>query len=60
MRVARDLGYTFLNRFGDYPVIPGATGFGLYDREVLDDLARWREPEPFFAACWWKADTVWR
>lgn len=48
MRVARDLGYTFLNRFGDYPVIPGATGFGLYDREVLDELARWREPEPFF------------
>lgn len=47
-RVARDLGYAFLNRFGDYPVIPGATGFGLYDREVVDELARWREPEPFF------------
>lgn len=48
MQIARDWGYAFLNRFGDYPVIPGATGFGLYDREVVDELARWREPEPFF------------
>ncbi len=48
MQIARDWGYAFLGRFGDYPVIPGATGFGLYDREVVDELARWREPEPFF------------
>lgn len=48
MQVIRDLGYAFLGRFGDYPVIPGATGFGLYDREVVDELARWQEPEPFF------------
>jgi polyisoprenyl-phosphate glycosyltransferase len=44
----RRLGYAFLRRFGDYPVIPGATGFGLYDREVVDTLAAWNEPEPFF------------
>lgn len=48
MRIARDRGYAFLNRFGDYPVIPGATGFGLYDRKVVDALAAWNEPEPFF------------
>ncbi|MBW8753921.1 MAG: glycosyltransferase family 2 protein [Sphingomonadales bacterium] len=48
LRILRDLGYKFLHRFGDYPVIPGATGFGLYDREVVDTLALWREPEPFF------------
>jgi glycosyltransferase involved in cell wall biosynthesis len=48
MRIMRDLGYKFLERFGDYPVIPGATGFGLYDREVVDTLATWNEPEPFF------------
>lgn len=48
MRLARDWGYAFLGRFGDYPIIPGATGFGLYDREVVDELARWKEPEPFF------------
>jgi glycosyltransferase involved in cell wall biosynthesis len=41
-------GYAFFRRFGDYPLIPGATGFGLYDRAVVDQLASWREPEPFF------------
>ena len=44
----RRLGYAFLRRFGDYPVIPGATGFGLFDRVVVDTLAAWNEPEPFF------------
>jgi len=44
----RKTGYAFFNRFGDYPLIPGATGFGLYDREVVDMLASWNEPEPFF------------
>ncbi len=47
-RLLRAVGYGFFQRFGDYRVIPGATGFGLYDREVVDCLARWREPEPFF------------
>jgi polyisoprenyl-phosphate glycosyltransferase len=46
--LARKAGYSFFNRFGDYPLIPGATGFGLYDREVVDMLASWNEPEPFF------------
>jgi glycosyltransferase involved in cell wall biosynthesis len=44
----RALGYGFFERFGDYRVIPGATGFGLYDREVVDCLKQWRDPEPFF------------
>jgi len=44
----RRLGYALLGRFGDYPVIPGATGFGLFDRRVVDALAAWNEPEPFF------------
>lgn len=48
LRMARGLGYGFLRRYGDYPVIPGATGFGLFDREVVDALAAWNEPEPFF------------
>lgn len=46
--LVRRLGYGFLRRYGDYPVIPGATGFGLFDRKVVDALARWNEPEPFF------------
>src|SRR5512142_1351210 len=48
LRLGRLLGYGFLHRFGDYPVIPGATGFGLYDRAVVDTLSAWNEPEPFF------------
>lgn len=48
LRLVRRCGYAFLQRFGDYPVIPGATGFGLFDREVIDTLAAWNEPEPFF------------
>lgn len=48
LRATRRLGYAFLRKFGDYPVIPGATGFGLFDREVVDTLAAWNEPEPFF------------
>ncbi len=46
--IARTLGYGFLGRYADYPVIPGATGFGLFSREVVDALAAWNEPEPFF------------
>ncbi len=48
LRAVRRAGYGFLARFGDYRVIPGATGFGLFDREVIDALAAWNEPEPFF------------
>jgi glycosyltransferase involved in cell wall biosynthesis len=48
LRTLRTVGYGFFERFGDYRVIPGATGFGLYDRRVVDCLRTWREPEPFF------------
>jgi polyisoprenyl-phosphate glycosyltransferase len=48
MRLFRALGYGFLARFSDYRVIPDATGFGLYDRAVVDCLKKWRDPEPFF------------
>ena len=46
--LARRIGYGFLGQFADYKVIPGATGFGVYDRRVVDTLAQWNEPEPFF------------
>lgn len=45
--LVRKVGYAFFRRFADYPLIPGVTGFGLYDREVVDMLASWNEPEPF-------------
>jgi len=44
---ARRMGYAFLSRLGEN-IIPGVTGFGLYDRKVVDMLASWNEPEPFF------------
>ncbi|MBO9525861.1 MAG: glycosyltransferase family 2 protein [Sphingobium yanoikuyae] len=46
--LARRVGYGLLGRFADYPVIPNATGFGLFDRAVVESLRRWNEPEPFF------------
>jgi len=44
---ARKGGYALLGRFADYPIISGATGFGLYARDVVDMFASWNEPEPF-------------
>lgn len=43
----RNLSYGLQRRFGDYPVIPNATGFGIYDRKVVNALKRLNEPEPF-------------
>lgn len=43
----RRLSYGLQRRFGDYPVIPNATGFGIYDRRVVDALKRLNEPAPF-------------
>lgn len=47
LRLWRDASYAFVARFGDYPVIPNATGFGLYDRKVIRATAALNEPEPF-------------
>lgn len=46
--VGRRIAYGFLERFGDHSIVPHATGFGLYDRRVVDLLASLHEPEPFF------------
>ena len=47
-RRIRALSYWLANKFGDYPVIPNATGFGLYDARVVDATRLLAEPEPFF------------
>jgi glycosyltransferase involved in cell wall biosynthesis len=44
----RGLAYELHKRFGDYPIIPDATGFGLYDRRVIEAIRSLNEPEPFF------------
>lgn len=43
----RRLFYWISRKVGEYPIIPNATGFGLYDRKVVDALAAMNEPEPF-------------
>lgn len=48
LSLVRWAGYSLLRKYGDYPVIGGVTGFGLYDHEVVDTLRKWNEPEPFF------------
>lgn len=44
----RSFSYWFARRFGDYAIIPNATGFGLYDAKVIRTIAAIKEPEPFF------------
>jgi glycosyltransferase involved in cell wall biosynthesis len=44
----RELFYWVSRKVGEYPIIPNATGFGLYDRKVVDAIAAMKEPEPFF------------
>lgn len=44
----RKLSYQLQKSFGDYPIIPNATGFGIYDRHVIDTIRVLNEPEPFF------------
>ena len=47
-RSFRKLCYGLQRKFGDYPIIPNATGFGLYDGRVVRSIAALNEPEPFF------------
>jgi glycosyltransferase involved in cell wall biosynthesis len=48
LRQVRKLSYWLGRRFGDYPLIPNATGFGLYSAKVVDATRMLAEPEPFF------------
>ena len=48
LRFFREVSYSLQHRFGDYQAIPNATGFGLYDRKVVDAIKAMNEPEPFF------------
>jgi glycosyltransferase involved in cell wall biosynthesis len=40
--------YGFLARVGEHRLIQNFTGFGLYDRSVVDALRRMQEPYPYF------------
>lgn len=45
--IFRRLCYDLQRKFGDYPIIPNATGFGIYDAKVMRVIAELNEPEPF-------------
>ena len=45
---ARAFSYYVARKIGDYPIIRNATGFGLYDRRVVEAIRSMKEPEPFF------------
>ncbi len=46
----RRMSYSLQRTFGDHPIIPHATGFGLYDAKVVRAISALNEPEPFFRA----------
>lgn len=46
----RNLSYSLQRKFGDFPIIPNATGFGIYDARVVRAIEQLNEPEPFFRA----------
>ncbi len=48
LRFMRSMSYKLQKQFGDYAIIPNATGFGIYDRRVIEAIRRLNEPEPFF------------
>lgn len=48
LRMIRGMSYWLARNFGDYPILPDATGFGLYDARVVRATRMLSEPEPFF------------
>ncbi|SMC29809.1 dolichol-phosphate mannosyltransferase [Andreprevotia lacus DSM 23236] len=48
MEPFRKAYYRFLNKISDAPLINDATGAGLYDRAMLDELRKIRDPYPYF------------
>lgn len=44
----RRLYYTTLNRISEIPLIDNFTGFGLYDRSVVDYIRKLDDPYPYF------------
>lgn len=44
----RKLYYNLLSKVSDSPQIQNFTGFGLYDRSVVDQMKKFKDPYPFF------------
>lgn len=48
MFAVRRLYYTMVTRIADVELVQNFTGFGLYDRRLLDELRRINDPYPYF------------
>jgi glycosyltransferase involved in cell wall biosynthesis len=44
----RKFYYRLLEKISDVPIVKNATGFGIYDREVLESVRKINDPYPFF------------
>lgn len=47
MHSIRKIYYSFIDRISDVQIIKDSTGFGLYDKKVLDNLRFIKDPYPF-------------
>jgi len=45
--LVRNLYYTTVNRLSDIELVKNATGFGLYDRRVIEDIRQINDPYPY-------------
>jgi glycosyltransferase involved in cell wall biosynthesis len=46
--LARRFYYYLINRLSDVPLVKDVTGFGLYDRRVIEDVRKIGDPYPYF------------
>lgn len=44
----RKLYYVMIRKFGEYEHVDNYTGFGLYDKKVIQTLAKFKDPYPYF------------
>ena len=48
MRIIRKMFYSSMDRLSDAPQIRNFTGFGLFDKEVIDEIRSLGDPYPYF------------
>ena len=46
--LVRKAYYSIVNRLSDVPLAKNVTGFGIYDRRVIEDIKRIGDPYPYF------------
>ena len=46
--LVRKIYYNTVNRLSDIELVKNATGFGLYDRRVVEDIRQINDPYPYF------------